>query len=31
AMINGMLDIFPAAPTVGLVEAGIGATWADAK
>lgn len=28
-MISGMLDIFPKAATVGLVDASIGKTWAD--
>ena len=31
AMINGMLEVFPEAHTAGLVEAGIGDTWGEAK
>lgn len=31
AMIAAMLNIFPEAPTVDLVDAGIGPSWADAK
>ncbi len=31
AMINGMLRVFPEAHTAGLVEAGIGDTWGEAK
>jgi DNA polymerase-1 len=31
AMVAGMLDLFPDAPTTGLVEAGIGPSWGEAK
>ncbi len=31
AMINGMLRVFPEAHTTGLVEAGVGDTWGEAK
>ena len=31
AMIEGMLEIFPDASTVGLVEAHVGSNWAEAK
>lgn len=31
AMIQGFQQIFPEAPTTGLVEAKVGKTWADAK
>jgi len=31
AMIDGMLRIFPEAETTGLVEAGIGSSWGEAK
>ena len=29
SMVQGMLDVFPDASTVGLVEARIGHSWAD--
>jgi len=31
AMVAGYLDVFPDGPTVGLVEAHTGRTWAEAK
>ncbi len=31
AMIQGMLDVFPQAPVIGLAEAGVGLSWAEAK
>ena len=31
AMTAGYLDVFPAGPTTGLVEIGVGQTWAEAK
>jgi hypothetical protein len=30
-MIQGMLDVFPQAPVIGLAEAGVGLSWAEAK
>jgi len=30
-MVAGMLDIFPGAPTTGLVEVRTGKSWADKK
>jgi DNA polymerase I-like protein with 3'-5' exonuclease and polymerase domains len=29
SMVQGMLDVFPDASTVGLVEARVGRSWAD--
>jgi DNA polymerase I-like protein with 3'-5' exonuclease and polymerase domains len=29
SMVAGMLDVFPEAATTGLVEARVGASWAD--
>ena len=29
AMVQGMLDVFPEASTLGLVEANISSSWAD--
>jgi DNA polymerase I len=31
AMVAGYLEVFPKGPTTGLVECGIGRTWAEAK